>query len=155
MTEPVLAALVKRRAELAGEMHTLQSRLHQVHADLASLDDVIKQFDPDYKLDTIRPRYRRQATPAETASISRAVLDTLRRAVEPLAVKDIAALIMTERGLDQQDGALVRSMRKRVDMALRYQRTNGMVEAREADAGAVVWGLVTIAHRGNHSSLRA
>ena len=141
MTIPAIVALVARRAELAGEMNTLQGRLHQIHADLASLDDVIKQFDPEYRLETIRPRYRRQTTPAETASISRAVLDTLRRAGEPMGAKAVALAIMTERGLDQQDRALVRSMAKRVDMALRYQRTNGMVEEAIGGGAGVNWRL--------------
>jgi hypothetical protein len=140
MPDAVILALVKRRGDLAGEMHTLQTRLYEVHAELASLDDVIKQFDPEYRLESIRPRYRREKTP-ETASIGRAVLDTLRRAAGPLGVKEIAGLIMNERGLDRSNRALVRSTNKRVDMALRYQRTNGMVEAEETDGG-VVWAVV-------------
>lgn len=142
MTIPAIVALVARRAELAGEMNTLQGRLHQIHADLASLDDVIKQFDPEYELSTIRPRYRRQATPAEVSSISRAVLDTLRRAGEPMGAKAVALAIMTERGLDQTDRAMVRSMAKRVDMALRYQRTNGMVEEAVCEGVEVAWRLI-------------
>ena len=142
MTDHLIATLVKRRAELAGEMHQLQTRLHAIHADLASLDDVIKQFDPEYELATIRPKYKRAATPADVASISRAVLDTLRRAGEPLTVQLIAQAITTERGLDATDRALGRSMRKRVDMALRYQRTNGMVEE-VAGGRAVAWLLAT------------
>lgn len=140
MNQHVLASLVGRRAELAGEMLMIQTRLHQIHADLAAIDDVIRQFDPDYKLETIRPKYRRKQTTAELASISRAVLDTLRRAGEAMTVKGIADAIMTERGLDKQDRGLVRSMQKRVDMTLRYQRTNGMVADSDADGGGVVWG---------------
>ena len=142
MTNAVLTPLVARRAELAGEMHTLQTRLHQVHADLASLDDVIKQFDPEYQLAAIRPKYRRQVTPAETATISRAVLDTLRRAGKPLSAKEVARAIMAQRGLDGEDKGLVRSMAKRVDMALRYQRTNGMVTGAECANGMIVWMLI-------------
>lgn len=136
MTGHVILQLVARRAKLAGEMNILQSRLHQIHTDLSSLDDVIKQFDPEFALATIRPKYRRQVAPAEVASISRAVLDTLRRGSDPMAAKAIAQAIMTDRGLDQTDRALVRSMAKRVDMALRYQRTNGMVgEVNHGSAG--------------------
>lgn len=141
MSTYVIDSLVDRRRELAGEMHTLQTRLHQVQADLASLDDVIKQFDPEYKLETIRPKYRRAETPGEVASISRAVLDTLRRAGKPMTAKEVAALIMAARGLSVDDRALVRTMNKRVDMALRYQRTNGMVSEVEGDGAAVVWEL--------------
>ena len=127
MTEHIIATLVKRRAELVGEMHQLQTRLHAVHADLASLDDVIKQFAPDYELATIKPKYRRAPVAHEVASISRAVLDTLRRAGKDMTVKEMAGAIIAERGLDATDRALARAMHKRVDMALRYQRTNGTV----------------------------
>lgn len=59
--------------------------------------------------------------------MSRTVLDTLRRAGKPLSAKEIEARIMADRGLNAGDPKLRRSMSKRVDMALRYQRTNGMV----------------------------
>jgi len=98
-----------------------------MHADLASLDAVIRQIDPDYRLKTIRRRYQRQATAAEYGSISRTVPDILRRGPSPMGAKAIAARIIEERGLNLGDRALARNMAKRVDMALRYQRTNGMV----------------------------
>jgi hypothetical protein len=103
---------------------------------------VIKQFDPEYELATIRPKYCRAETPAEVALISRSVLDTLRPAGEAVTVKAIEPdAITAERGLDAAGKALARSMRKRVDMALRYQRTNGMVsEAQETDP-VIIWGL--------------
>ncbi len=141
MTNALILQLAARRAELAGEMHTIQTRLHEIHADLASLDAVIKQFDPEYELAAIRPKYRRAETPAEVASISRSVLDTLRRAGEAMTVKQVAEAIVAERGLDATDRALARSMRKRVDMALRYQRTNGMVEEVAGDGVLVAWQL--------------
>lgn len=141
MTDHVLVALVKRRGEMAGTMHRLQGELHQLHADLAALDAVIKQIDPEYELATIRPRYRKAPSPAEFGAIGRAVLDTLRRASEPLSAAEIAAKIIEERGLDANDRALRRSMNKRVDMALRYQRTNGMVREAAGGNATVVWAI--------------
>ncbi len=139
MADSVLPALVKRRADLAGQLGTMQTAVQQLHADLACIDAVIRQFDPDYKLETIRPTYRKAASPAEFGAMSRAVLDTLRRAPGPMAVKAIAQAIVAERGLDQHDQTVRRAMQKRVDMALRYQRTNGMV-AEVAGVGAeVAW----------------
>jgi hypothetical protein len=41
MPDAVIVALVKRRADLAGELNDTQGRLNQLHADLAALDDVI------------------------------------------------------------------------------------------------------------------
>lgn len=75
----------------------------------------------------------------ELASISRAVLDALpvRR---PMSAKDIAGKIMEARGLNLADPKLRRQMNKRVDMALRYQRTNGVVCEVALD-GVVGWKL--------------
>lgn len=67
--------------------------------------------------------------------MGRAVLDKLRRAGEPLTAQEIARRIIAERGLNTVDEALVRAMAKRVDMALRHQRTNGMVQEAKEGAG--------------------
>ena len=142
MTDHVLAGLVRRRAEMAGELHTIQGRLNELHADLAALDAVIRQFDPEYHLDAIRPRYRRAPTAGEHGAISRTVLDVLRRAEGSISAKAIAEAIIALRALDAGDRALARSMRKRVDMALRYQRTNGMVREGEQTGAEVVWEVV-------------
>jgi hypothetical protein len=141
MTDPVLAALVKRRADLSGQLAEMQGKVQQLHADLASLDAVIHQFDPEYLVGNIRPKYRRAPTAPEFGSMSRAVLDHLRRASEPLSAADIAEQIIAERGLNSGDRALVRSMRKRVDMALRYQRTNGMVREAAGKSAEVAWEI--------------
>jgi hypothetical protein len=143
VTDHVLAALVRRRAELSARMKIAQGKLQQMHADLASLDAVIQQLDPEYKLDAIRPHYQRQASSAEFGSMSRTVLDVLRRAMEPLSAKAISAKIIEQRGLNAGDRALTRNMNKRVDMALRYQRTNGMVRETEGPDAAVVWEIAT------------
>lgn len=142
MTDHVLPGLVKRRAELAGELAKVQGQVQQLHADLSSLDAVIRQFDPEYPVGNIRPRYRRQPSAAETGSMSRAVLDHLRRADGPLSAQEIADLIIAERGLNAADRGLARTMRKRVDMALRYQRTNGIVEELSTKEGGICWKLV-------------
>jgi hypothetical protein len=52
----VLAGLTKRRAELAGEAETLKTRLAKITTDTSHLDAVIRQFDPDYDLGSIRPK---------------------------------------------------------------------------------------------------
>jgi hypothetical protein len=65
MTDSVLNALVTRRAELMGRIHKAQGEIQQMHADLAALDSVIQQIDPEYQLEAIRPRYRRAPTASE------------------------------------------------------------------------------------------
>ena len=143
MTDHVIASLVNRRRDLTGQIDTASGQLQQLHADLASLDAVIRQYDPNYPLETLRPRYRRAPSPAEFGSMSRTVLDHLRRAGAPLTSKQLAAAIIAERGLNAGDRALVRNMGKRVHMALCYQRTHGMVTEAQGEGTEIAWVIVT------------
>ena len=143
MADQVMPALVKRRAELMAELEKAQGHVQQLHADLASLDAVIRQFDPDYPVGNIRPRYRRAASAAEFGSMSRTVLDILRRAGGPLSTRDIADQIIAERALNAGDKGLRHLMVKRVNMALRYQRTNGMVQEVDPVAGEAQWSIMS------------
>lgn len=141
MADQVMPALVTRRAELAGELEKAQGHVQQLHADLASLDAVIRQFDPSYPIASIRAKYTRVPATAEFGAISRTVLDVLRQAGEPLAVAEIAQRIIAQRALNGADRTLRSTMVKRVGMALRYQRTNGMVEEAIVQDGEMVWGV--------------
>ncbi len=59
MTDYVVTGLVKRRAELTGEIESTHERLRQMVLDLEHLDAAILQFDPDYEIEAmgIRPPY--------------------------------------------------------------------------------------------------
>ncbi|NKC30179.1 hypothetical protein [Falsiroseomonas selenitidurans] len=137
MADQALPALVKRSAELLGDLEKAQGLVQHLHGDLASLDAVIRQFDPEYPVGNIRPRYRRAQTPAETGSHSWAVLDALRVAGEQLLAAELAKRVIAERGLDASDKGLRSLMAKRVRMALRYQRTNGMAREMTAATGGI------------------
>ena len=58
-----------------------------------------------------------------------------------MSAKDIAGEVMEARGLNLADPKLRRQMNKQVDMALRYQRTNGMVREVVAEGGGVEWEI--------------
>ena len=75
MTDYVLAGLAKRRAELAGEAETLRARLAQIATDTGHLDAVIRQFDPDYDLGSIRPKRPR----VQDVEDRRLVKNTMKR----------------------------------------------------------------------------
>jgi len=89
MTDYVLAGLTKRRAELAGEADTLRARLAQIGTDVGHLDAVIRQFDPDYDLGSIRSKRQRGPDAAQPGEMSRFVLGVLRNATEPMPTTDI------------------------------------------------------------------
>ena len=125
MTDYVLAGLAKRRAELAGEAETLRARLAQIATDTGHLDAVIRQFDPDYDLGSIRPKRPRVQDAAGRGDMSRFLMKVLREASEPVATHEVVQRLMTERGQDMEDRRLVKSTMKRVGMAFSRQKAAG------------------------------
>jgi len=123
MTDYVLAGLTKRRAELTGEADALRARRAQIGTDVGHLDAVIRQFDLDYDLGSIRPKRPRGQDVAGRGEMSRFILGVLRDATEPVTTQEVARRLMTERGQDMGDRRLVAQTMKRVGMALSRQVT--------------------------------
>lgn len=123
------------------QVEKAQGHVQQIHADLASLDAVISQFDPDYPVGNIRPRYTRAPATAEFGAMSRTVLDLLRKAGAPLT-GSLRTASSRSAGLNAGDRDLRRNMVKRVGMALCYQRTKGMVAKVVADGVKAAWEIV-------------
>jgi hypothetical protein len=141
MADYVVAGLVKRRAELAGEADALRARLAQIAADLGHLDATIRLFDPDFDLAAIRPRRVRAADTAKRGEMSRSVLGVLREAVGPMTTAEVVAAVMVASRMDGQDRKAAARMANRVGLALRRQERNGTVRSERREGRAVVWEI--------------
>ena len=138
-----IGALVRKRAELAGLVDRHRAELDAMVANLGHLDATLRLFDPGIRLDAIRPKAPRPAAaPGRPEITTRMVLDALRRAGEPLGVREIAARVLAEMGADAGDGKLLRAVAERVGEALRRQRAMGIAAC---EAGAGGWGLWRLA----------
>ena len=90
-----LSGLVAERAELAGELRLTEERLDQLRADILHLDAAIRIIDPRYHTDAIVPRVRRQRREwFGNGELLRMVLETLRKAPEPLTARESAVVLM-------------------------------------------------------------
>jgi hypothetical protein len=71
MADPhVITALVKRRAELAGQIEATHEALRKMVLDLENLDVTIQQLDPNYQVEAIRPKaFRRTAAKPPAISV--------------------------------------------------------------------------------------
>ena len=140
MTDYVLTGLVKRRAELTGEVEALHNRLSGLLRDLETIDAAILQFDPTHRVEAIRPKaFRPPADWSNRGQMSRVVLSILRQAAEPMTTKDLALEMLVSRALDREDQKLLKLMTKRVGMALRVQRENGAVRSHQGPGMFVLW----------------
>jgi hypothetical protein len=133
--------LVKRRAMLAGELDAAEAGVQRLRADLAALDAVILQLDPDYPVDAIRAKRRRARSGAGFAVLSRAVLDALRDAKRPMLTAEVAERVIAVRGLDGEDRAVRAAMATQAGRALRGQRVAGAVRIVRWEGKCAVWEL--------------
>jgi len=143
VAEPhVITALVNRRATLAGEIEATHERLRQMVLDLENLDATLRLFDPDYQVEAIRPKaFRPPKDWSNRGEMSRIILSVLRQAAEPLTTRDIALQLLLERALDKNDQRLLRLMTKRVGVALRGQRDNGVVRSDQGPGQYMLWEI--------------
>lgn len=142
MQKLVVSGLVRRRAELAGDIEKAHESLRMMVQDLENLDATILQFEPDFRVEAIRPKaFRPPKDWSNRGQMTRIVLSILRQAAEPLTSRDIALELLVERALDKNDQRLLRLMTKRVGVALRLQRDSGAVRCDQGPGQYVLWEI--------------
>jgi hypothetical protein len=136
-----LGCLVEKRAELTGEIRQLEDRLEQLRSDVLHVDAVIRLMDPAFQPDAIVPKKRRQGRNwFGNGELLRSVLETLRKAPEPMTAKEVALAIMEQRGFDVNDGGTLRLVEKRV-FATVLRREGSLVEKVVYGPRAVGWRI--------------
>ncbi len=81
MVHYVVTGLVKRRAELIGEIEATHLKLRKMIADLKTLHGAILQFAPDHQIDSIKPKtFRPPSDRANRGEMSQLTLNILRLA---------------------------------------------------------------------------
>lgn len=142
MHEHVISGLVKRRSVLACEIEEAHAKLRRMIIDLENLDATILQFDPNYKTEEIKPKaFRPPKDWAGRNEMSRLILTILRKAAEPMTARDLAHQMLAERAMDKDDPKLLRLMTKRIGVALRHQRDNGVVQSAAGPGMYLVWEI--------------
>jgi hypothetical protein len=142
MTNYVLEGLIKRRAKLSGDIENTHVLLKKLVNDLENLDQTIRQFDPDFHVESIKPRaFRPPKDWANRGEMTRIVLSILRMSSEPMTTRDIALELLVERALDKNDQRLLRLMTKRVGVALRRQKDEGIVRAEQGPGQYQLWEI--------------
>lgn len=142
MTDYALEALKRKRAEVTGEIARCHARLQQLSDDLEHLDATIRLFAPDFVQESILPKvFTPPKSWSKRGEMSRAVLSILRVAKGPLSTREIAAMIVQQRGLDADRGILG-VMTRRVANVLRDKREAGLVRSLEETGVWFQWEIV-------------
>lgn len=134
-----LAALKKQRAEMAGEIACLTSKITWLKSQLGHVDATLRILDP-----TLDPkglpvaRVRKRIKLFRQGELSRLVVDALRRAGKPIGTHQIVTALLAAGGY----GESVRpSLTPRVRGNLAYLELHGKVN-KCGTARSATWNLI-------------
>jgi hypothetical protein len=134
-----VAALVRKRAELAGRIDHARLARQELIAQLGALDATICLFDSNMKPATIRAKLYRPETRVPLPELTtRAVLALFRQAEGPLTARELATRYMTERAMGDDPKAVTEAA-NRISEILRRQARQGVLERVELGPRAVGW----------------
>jgi hypothetical protein len=120
-----VAALVKKRSELAGEIGQLELTLRDRLADLARVDDVLRMLAPAKDPSQIPPkRPIRYLNIFKQGELGRIIVGLLRASDGPMTNLELANLIIERGGID---ASLWTAIRRRCRANLAYLENNGRV----------------------------
>jgi hypothetical protein len=130
MTDLAVAALVRKRAELAGEIEHAQDRIAELRATLVHLDATIRLLCPDAEPELVKPKKpgRKDCDWFGRGELGRLALDVLRDAAEPWGSLRLARAVMERKGMEPGDLAALRRVKNMLNGAL--QRREGRLVER-------------------------
>jgi hypothetical protein len=138
-----LAGLVAKRAELAGRIEHARSELDTMLASLAALDATLRLFDPEIRVQAIRPKpfppVRNYQSPGMRV---RDVLGALRETGRPMTTREIAARLLAGQGRGGDERMLSRAG-EIVGAALRKLRAKGVASAQPGPGTRTLWTLAS------------
>ena len=133
MADPhVITALVKKRAELAGELAAHDRRRRAITDRLAHVDSVLALFGYEDDPKAIKPRGRAPPRMFKRCQLRRTVADIGRQLPELNDNRAIAVEVVSRMGWDHQNTELVDQVREKVKDVRKMKRAG-------KDGSAVVW----------------
>lgn len=142
MTDYLLDGLKKARAEITGEIARCHATLAKLGTDLEHVDGVLARLAPDFVAESVMPKvFVPPKSWSKRGEMSRTVLSALRVAKGPLTAREIASMVVAQRGLGE-DAQILNIMTRRVAGVLRDKRATGLVRSIEETGLWLQWEIV-------------
>lgn len=137
-----LAGLLRKRAEMAGQVEAKQAELGALIADLSHVDATIRVFRPDIDLADLPEKLAPAPFTGFRGEIQRFLIDELRKANHPLSTFELAERVMAKRGLDPSDRVVFKLIAKRTGYALaKLRKAGGATSQRAHRSAPLEWAL--------------
>jgi hypothetical protein len=137
-----LRALVRKRAEVAGQIEHIQCSLRHCIVQLEHIDATIRIFNPSIDACTIRAKAFPPRRVAARGEVLNVVFNILREAQEAATSREIAYDFIKEQGLNPDDMELLGVTLKRVHECLKAQRKRGLVRNIKSPGDFQRWEVV-------------
>jgi hypothetical protein len=96
LTKQCLYTLSQLHAELAGKLSANQREAKRLRLAIFQVEAVMKMVSPEVNLRLIAPKRRNVGNPwFKRGTLSRAIVDTLRRSPRPMTTREIADALLT------------------------------------------------------------
>ena len=133
--ELTVHGLIRKRADLAGQVEALHMTLASLMAQLNAIDTSIRVFRPAIDLEDLPEKIPPAPFTAFRGEFQRFLLDTLRAADRPLNTLELGEAVMATRALDASDKIVARLIARRTGYSLCKLRRKGVVESRRIAGG--------------------
>lgn len=137
----VISALVKKRAELRGDIIHYKQLIATLDKDLQTIDATIKIFDVDYDISSIKPVIKSRNRFFNNGEAKVLVLEVLKSNKLPLSTDKISEIIATNRNLAFENKTDKSNFQKSILLALNTCLSNNLVEKVSKDGLSIVWKI--------------
>ena len=137
----VISALVKKRAELRGDIIHYKQLIATLDKDLQNIDATIKIFDVDYDISSIKPVIKSRNRFFNNGEAKVLVLEVLKSSNLPLSTDKISDIIATNRNLSFENKIDKSNFQKTILLALNTCLSNNLVEKVSKDGLSIIWKI--------------
>lgn len=126
----VVSQLISKKEELSGELKFYKTKVQQLEEIINGIDTSIKVFSPDFDIKKIKAkRYTGNKHYFKRGESHVMILDTLRKAKEPMTTSDITIELMRKKKLDYENRALMDNVQKSLLNTLKKQVKSNLIQA--------------------------
>ena len=137
----VISALVKKRAELRGDIIHYKQLIASLDKDLQTIDATIKIFDVDYDISSIKPVIKSRNRFFDNGEAKVLVLEVLKSSNLPLSTDKISDIIATNKNLSFENKTDKSNFQKSILLALNTCLSNNLVEKVSKDGLSIIWKI--------------
>ena len=140
----IISALVKKRAELRGDIIHYKQLIATLDKDLQTIDATIKIFDVDYDISSIKPVIKSRNRFFNKGEAKVLVLEVLKSNKLPLSTDKLSEIIATNKNLSFENKTDKSNFQKSILLALNTCLSNNLVEKVSKDGLSIVWKIKEI-----------